>query len=190
MIVNVQQMLKDNSRCEEWTDERTYEFMITSPYTNIGEKSIQNFIDSVGVCNITYNEIFWVVLNNHLTIENRIDICIDYLYTFSLKLGEEFYPYIKRIKLVADTYKEQDIVFEINSIIYDMNFLMTDTIKKIGDVNTRYKLFKLTKVLLENFLDDTDMILITKKICDVLIYEFQDDFNYNIILNELKEIYE
>ena len=190
MIVNKKNILDNNSRCEEWTDTRTIKFMNTPPYKKKGEKTIQNFIDSVGVCDITYEEIFWVVLNNHLTVENRTDLCINYLHKFSNKLNENFFPYINRIKLVANTYKEQDMVFEINSIIYDMNFHMTNITKKIGDVNTNYKLFKMTKVLLENILNNTDMILVTKKICDIIVYEFPEDYSYNIILNEIQETYE
>jgi hypothetical protein len=190
MIVNKQQMLDANSRCEEWSDARITKFMTTAPYTKKGEKTIQNFIDSIGICNITYEEIFWVVINNHLTKEDRICVCIDHLYSFSLKLGENFYPYINRIKLVADTYKEQDIVFEINSIIYDMNFHMTDITKKLGDVNSKYKLYKLTKVFLENILNDTDMIAVTKKICDIIVLEFSNDYSYNSILNEIQSLYE
>ena len=190
MILNTQDMLDAASRCDEWDDDRITEFMTTPPYTNTGEKSIRNFIDSVGVCNITYDEIFWVIINNYLTKYDRMCICIDYLHKFSIKLGENFYPYISIIKSIVDTYDEQDNEFDIKSIITDMEFCMADIIQNFGDVNSTYKLFRLTKSLLDNLLNDTDMTLITKKICDVLIYEFSEDYNYNIILNEIQEMCE
>ena len=190
MIVNKKNMLEANSRCEEWTDTRITKFMNTPPYQKKGQKNIQNFIDSVGICDITYEEIFWVVLNNHLTVENRIDMCINYLQKFSKKLNENFFSYINHIKLIANTYKKENFELEIKSIINDMNSKMTNITNELGDINTNYKLFKITKVLLENILNDTDMIIVTKKLCEIMILEFPEDYSYNIILREMQKKYE
>ena len=190
MIVNKKNMLEDNSRCEEWNDTRTIKFMNTPPYKKKGEKTIQNFIDSVGVCDITYDEIFWVVINNHLTKENKIDFCINRLNIYALILNVDFTFSLFTLRYIQSNLNISST--EIVGLLALCDTVLTTELEVFNDVTDKYRLYKLLKQFLTSIQSNSDMALITQKICKSLIDFYPDSNDYTVLstLNNIVSLYE
>ena len=110
-------------RCTEWDDERTRRFMNTQPYVVEGTKSIEDFLNSIGVEGITEEEVFWILLQK-LSIDSRFDFCIDYisilfyseLDKFDLEFQTLFKGYLNQTEItdqfLADTKSDELNIIE------------------------------------------------------------------------------
>lgn len=188
MILNTQQMLDAASRCEEWDDTRTTTFMNTPPYTTIGEKSIQNFIDSIGICDITYKDIFWVINNNYLTKENRLDFCLNRFNLYANLLNIDFTGINTDLEYIINNPLDNST--QIETLITLCENELCSFIDTENDITCNYRFYKLIKLFLIEIQNDSNIINIIQKICNILIDFYPEIFTYENTLNDIVSLYE
>jgi len=177
MILTTENILA-TPRCEPWNDERTIEFMNSGVYTNIGEKSISEFIESEGILGITQEEIFWIIINN---------LNLGQLVNLNMKLIEY---YIDISGVLVDNYTNKLVngTLEFDYIINTVNNLYTNCLNINKDVTYDSKLYKLIIIFCTEYKNCGNFINTTKKMYRICNQTFPD-INYNLVLNYLSELY-
>lgn len=161
MILTTQEIL-NTPRCEPWTDERTIEFMNSGIYTNISEKTIPEFIQSVGTLDITYDEIIWIIINN--LDQNTLFFSItDLLFLYADILSLEDY----KTKLNGFIFSSGDSNKHLDIFTNHYNYLLNLT----KDITDEIKLYKLAILFLTErsckSYDDANYVNILKKVLDI-----------------------
>lgn len=187
MIITTQDIINFN-KCDEWTEERSIDFMNSGVYTNIGEKTIFEFIKSVGVNDITYEEIFWMIIQK-LSIEQRFNLCLKLIKDEYLNIvDDENFIYNYNSDIIAT----EEIIF-INQINQDyINELKEkeDYIIKNEDYNNKSRLYYvLIKLLTDKYILDTDLLKTTYIITSIILQQ-NSNITYLDILEYIVSLYE
>ena len=184
MNLTIDKILADIPKCEEWTEKRTIAFMNTLPNQGEGIKSARDFIDSVGKKNITYEEIFWVLIhyiNDRNKLFKYLIDTIEYIEQHNKNNG---------IKNKIDSLKNYELVKKTKAYLRNSKENMKDNIKaKIEakkDIDTEIRILKfITRILDGYFISDTDMVEETNRTIKMIIAEYPE-YDYLFHLNRLE----
>ena len=186
MILNTNQIINSDHRCEEWNSERITEFMNTPPYEIIGEKSIQNFIDSIGICNITYEEIFWVIISDYLSVENRLEFCLILLNLYSTEKNLDISNFINSFNSIK--YNPSLFTSEIEELNNNLDINIQNILNTEREVTSAYRLYKYIKLVINNYVESDDLLLLTNKITNGIILD--STISYELLLNIIQSNFE
>lgn len=188
MILNIKDILNHPSRCEEWTDERTIRFMNSEPNQGEGTKSLRDFIDSIGIEDITYSDIFFCTVNHIGDRDILFKYCIDTIEYINTQYR------ISGVSTKLDSLKNYAEVPKSDSYLRNSKENMQENIQtKIAskrDIDTEVRILKLiSKILDSYFISDTNMVDETVKVIRMISDEYKE-MDYLFHLNRLETFLE
>ena len=179
MIITTQNII-DFIKCEEWTEERSTNFMNSGVYTNIGEKTILEFIQSEGIDNITYEEIFWMVIQK-LSIDQRFNLCFNLIKNqYSNIVDDENFIYNYNYDIIAT--EENIFINQINQDYINELKAKEDYIIANEDYNNKSRLYYiLIKLLIDKYILNIDLIKTTYSITSIILQQNSNLTHLNIL---------